>query len=176
MLFTFQLLSYLIFYIALLYFIWILFGWFTGKYALVRNTLLVCVCRAGEFGVVFVVVVKVNCWYLNMLPCWPSCLFAVGKKINSSVHQHTYFILLQLGFTSFFFREGFTSYQVNSASNIWYDKITISSFLSCVHQTHNMIDVYPITIISYPYPISNPIMSLSYPIMSILLSVLTLLS
>jgi len=38
----------------------------------------------------------------------------------------------------------------------------ISSFLSCVHQTHDRIDVYSVTIISYPYPISNPIMSLSY--------------
>jgi len=43
MLFTLQLL-------ALFYFIWILFGWFTSKYALVRNTLLVCVCLQGNLG------------------------------------------------------------------------------------------------------------------------------
>jgi hypothetical protein len=38
----------------------------------------------------------------------------------------------------------------------------LSTFLSCVHQTHDRISVYPITIISYPYPASYHIMSLSY--------------
>jgi hypothetical protein len=34
--------------------------------------------------------------------------------------------------------------------------------LSCPHQTHNRISVYPVYIISYFYPVSYPIMSLSY--------------
>jgi len=38
----------------------------------------------------------------------------------------------------------------------------LSSFLSCVHQTHDRINVYPITIITYPYPASYPIMYLLY--------------
>jgi len=38
----------------------------------------------------------------------------------------------------------------------------ISSFISYVHQTHDMISVYHITIISHPYPTSYHISSLSY--------------
>jgi len=36
-------------------------------------------------------------------------------------------------------------------------------FLSCVHQMHDMISVYHVTVISYLYPFSNHILSLLYP-------------
>jgi len=35
--------------------------------------------------------------------------------------------------------------------------------LSCVYQTHDMISIYPLYIISCLYPVSNHILSLSYP-------------
>ena len=35
--------------------------------------------------------------------------------------------------------------------------------IASVHQTHDRINVYPVTIISYPYAASYPILSLSYP-------------
>jgi hypothetical protein len=41
-------------------------------------------------------------------------------------------------------------------------KKRLSCLLSCPHQTHNRISVYPVYIISYLYPVSYPIMSLFY--------------
>jgi len=38
----------------------------------------------------------------------------------------------------------------------------LSPFLSCVNQTWDMINVYPITILSYHYPVLYHILSLSY--------------
>jgi len=38
----------------------------------------------------------------------------------------------------------------------------ILCLLSCVYQTYDMIDVYPVYIISYHYPFSYHIISLSY--------------
>ena len=42
----------------------------------------------------------------------------------------------------------------------------LSCLLSCLHQTYDRITVdnyYPAYIISYPYPVSYPILTLSYP-------------
>jgi hypothetical protein len=60
--------------------------------------------------------------------------------------------------------EGGRRYHVNNKCipNIWYDKIMLSSFLSCVRQTYDMISIYHITIISRLHPFFNHIMSLSY--------------
>jgi len=41
--------------------------------------------------------------------------------------------------------------------------IMISCLLSCVHQTHDRINIYHVLIISYLYPILYHIMLLSYP-------------
>jgi len=38
----------------------------------------------------------------------------------------------------------------------------LSSFLSCLNQTWDMISVYPVTILSCHYPVLYHIMSLSY--------------
>jgi len=38
----------------------------------------------------------------------------------------------------------------------------ILCLLSCVYQTCDRIDVYPVYIISYPYPFSYHILSISY--------------
>jgi len=45
---------------------------------------------------------------------------------------------------------------------IFYLIIMISCLLSCVHQTHDMINVYHVLIISYLYPTLYHILPISY--------------
>jgi hypothetical protein len=51
---------------------------------------------------------------------------------------------------------------IKRVSNEEYDKILIFYLLSCDHQTHDMISVYPIHIISCLYPALYHIISISY--------------
>jgi len=48
--------------------------------------------------------------------------------------------------------------EMNIMQRCWFFIMSVTS----VHRTHERISVYPVIILSYLYPFSNPIMSLSY--------------